>query len=259
MGAFQSLHDDLFDSSNEDELEAHKLADVSTWILIPKEDEKTTLFDEDCEIIKDPAETGVEVEIRVPHSDYKQRFEKLDLSGKFQIFVYNYDWVLEYRVFDFKSKNGLKNGGEISDSGEKMNFSDKEYLSTLRPFHVEWIGTNKKVENPDECYAKKEELLDYRKRGTLGYAGWDYACVFADQESSGIEINMMRDKGVRLFVENNSKIVLETTDLKSNVHEIKRCSVTHCYVDCRWVFSAPVVKSLVFYDGEKAVHTLKAS
>ena len=35
--------------------------------------------------------------------------------------------------------------------------------------------------------------------------------------------------------------------------------ITHCYVDCMWFLSAPVVKSITFYYDDKVVHTMKAT
>jgi len=140
---------------------------------------------------------------------------------------------------------------------------------------------------------KKDELLDYKKRGVLGYKGWDYVTVSAGRDASGdktagsaedakaaagkrpsvgvkkggdkngkeeqiqtvvgVELNLLRNKGVRIYVENESVIMLEVREV--GLFE----PVTHCYVDCMWFLSAPVVKSLIFYYNDKLVHTLKAT
>lgn len=69
----------------------------------------------------------------------------------------------------------------------------------------------------------------------------------------GVELNLMRHKGIRLFIENDLSIMLEVKE--SGLVE----QVTHCYVDCMWFLAAPVVKSLNFYNNDKIVHTLKAT
>ena len=73
------------------------------------------------------------------------------------------------------------------------------------------------------------------------------------QSVVGVELNLLRNKGIRIFVENESVIMLEVKEV--GLFE----PVTHCYVDCMWFLSAPVVKSLIFYYNDKLVHTLKAT
>lgn len=142
------------------------------------------------------------------------------------------------------------------------------------------------MKDPETVARKKDELLDYKKRGVLGYKGWDYVTVASGRDSSGdktegseekvkeaagkksaadmkkagtvqsvvgVELNLLRNKGIRIFVENESVIMLEVKEV--GLFE----PVTHCYVDCMWFLSAPVVKSLIFYYNDKLVHTLKAT
>lgn len=379
--------------------EKTQIESTSTWVLV--HDDLTAYSDDDLEIIDDYSASsaiGQDVRIAVPKAGTatsdKAETKIADKSPSakrgvvFRIFIFNYEWVLEYKVNQptlksvLKSVNALSastpgsaetcgpndtNGNaEVCQQGANSNkpvedgssatiAAVQDILGTARPFDVEWVGgVTAEIKGPEIIWEKGEALLNYAKRGALGYKGWDYVCVDAgttsatavnstsitsendvsttseatqslscspgqnDTNSSAstvplaknqieCEINLLRNKGMRVCAacesvggatagdaepvgsaetvagmpavetataEDASAAAKKTPQILLKtcgpLGEKQECgplaekgnamrSVTHCYVDCRWVFSAPVVKSLTFYNGAELVRTVQAT
>lgn len=268
----------------DEEIEGVQLVASSEWVLIPdlegeSKKETITLIETDAEKLASGRNSPEGA--RHPSTDFEvvnDKFETIEIEFPytekppaplaegvcnvpipiFRVYIFDYQWVLEYR--------------KSLTPATSSSSSDKP-----RPFEVEWIGATQQVKDPGMITEKKNALLDFTKRGVVAYKGWDYTIV--DQQESptkriSVELNVMRDKGIRLTLENEASILLETTystdenkndddgapegDEKVETGPISE-PVTHCFVDCVWFLSAPVVKSVTFYCDEKVVHTLKAT